>query len=98
MVVALPGIAGFAQATAAQAIVKWNDAPLLVAEGAGFGDAGDIGRSLELQLPVLALAYQRALGLAAEGQGLPVGGIAGGKWLQHVRGGCLQWQSQQQNQ
>ncbi|CAI8918151.1 hypothetical protein EMIT0P44_400044 [Pseudomonas sp. IT-P44] len=73
---------GFAQATALKVVGLWQQGVLVQGQGAFFGQAGNHHRCLEAELPdAVGFLGQAALGGAAHGQLLPVGGVAGGEGL-----------------
>ncbi|CAI8716205.1 hypothetical protein EMIT0347P_120048 [Pseudomonas sp. IT-347P] len=72
----------FAQATTFEVVGLRQQRVLVEGQGAFFSQAGDHHRGLEAELPdAVGFLDQTALGGAAHGQLLPVGGVAGGERL-----------------
>ncbi|MNZ77482.1 hypothetical protein D3C78_960230 [compost metagenome] len=81
---------GFAQAATFEVVGLWQQGVLVQSQGTLLNQAGDHHRRLEIEVPgTVGVLFQAALGSAAHGQLLPVGGVAGRERLQI---GCLQRQ------
>ena len=72
-----------AQAPTLEVVRLWLQAIALHTHRTLFGEAGDHHRGLEVEVPrAVGIFHQAALGSAAHGQLLPVGGVAGRERLQ----------------
>ncbi|MNH29350.1 hypothetical protein D3C79_895770 [compost metagenome] len=83
---------GLAQAATLEVVLLRQQGVVVQAQGALLGQAGDHHGSLEVKVPgTVGILDQAALGGAAHGQLLPVGGVAGRERLQIS---CLEGQGE----